>query len=139
MQKPSWCLVVNTMYCWPAPRARSTKWYGTNLVELEGRRKSRYWASEKPSGWGDMIGQEASTLAREYGPQWMNMPNLASRYHEVLSSAIAPASPKFGIRGRQDDSTATFMNSRRSRERAFLSVDALAEQFCMSRDERSLP
>jgi hypothetical protein len=55
----------------------------------------------------------------------MNMPNLASRYHEVLSSAIAPVRPEFGIRGRQDDSTETFMNSRRSQEKAFMSVDVL--------------
>jgi hypothetical protein len=36
-----------------------------------------------------MIGQDASTLATEYGPQWMNIPNFASRYHPVLSSALA--------------------------------------------------
>src|SRR6202049_2094561 len=113
------------MYCWPAPRARSTKWYGSNFVGLNRRRTSRYSASEMSPGLGVMIGQEASTLAREYGPQWMNMPNLASRHHEVLSSAMAAANPKFGIRGIQEDSIATFMNSRRSQEKGFMSVDVL--------------
>jgi hypothetical protein len=32
-----------------------------------------------------MMGQEASTLASEYGPQWMNMPNFASRYQAARS------------------------------------------------------
>src|ERR1035437_3496658 len=40
-----------------------------------------------------MMGQEASTLASEYGPQWMNMPNLACRNHAVrCASASALAS-----------------------------------------------
>jgi hypothetical protein len=34
-----------------------------------------------------MIGHEASTLATEYGPQWMNMPNFASLYQAVLSAS----------------------------------------------------
>jgi hypothetical protein len=34
-----------------------------------------------------MMGHEASTLATEYGPQWMNIPNFASRYQAVLSAS----------------------------------------------------
>jgi hypothetical protein len=37
------------------------------------------------------MGQEASTLATEYGPQWMNIPNLASRYQVVLGVSVASA------------------------------------------------
>ena len=65
MQKPSWCLVVNTMYFWPAERARSTKACGSNFVGLNFFGRSRYSASLRPPGLGTMIGQEASMLARE--------------------------------------------------------------------------
>src|SRR5258708_32457 len=37
-----------------------------------------------------MIGQDASTPATEYGPQWMNIPNLASRC-QASWSAIVPS------------------------------------------------
>jgi hypothetical protein len=33
-----------------------------------------------------MMGHEASTLASEYGPQWMNIPNLASLNRLNLSA-----------------------------------------------------
>src|ERR1700746_1474069 len=60
-----------------------------------------------------MIGQEASTLANEYGPQCMNMPNLASRYHAVRSSTAPARKPRGRIKGRQEDRTAALMKSRR--------------------------
>jgi hypothetical protein len=34
-----------------------------------------------------MIGHEASTLATEYAPQWMNIPNFAALYQAVLSAS----------------------------------------------------
>ena len=37
-----------------------------------------------------MMGQEASTLAREYGPQWMNMPNLACLNQAVRCASASP-------------------------------------------------
>jgi hypothetical protein len=37
-----------------------------------------------------MMGHEASTLAREYGPQWMNMPNLA-RLNQLVRWASVSA------------------------------------------------
>src|SRR5208283_5457885 len=43
-----------------------------------------HWAS------GSMMGQEASTLAREYGPQWMNMPNLACLNQAVRCASDSP-------------------------------------------------
>jgi len=35
-------------------------------------------------------GPGASTLASEYGPQWMNMPNLACLNHAVRCSSDSP-------------------------------------------------
>src|ERR1039458_7067034 len=35
------------------------------------------------------MGQEASTLATQYGPQWMNMPNLACRNHAVRCASAS--------------------------------------------------
>jgi hypothetical protein len=34
-----------------------------------------------------MMGHEASTLATEYAPQWMNIPNFAALYQAVLSAS----------------------------------------------------
>jgi hypothetical protein len=36
-----------------------------------------------------MMGQEASTLAREYGPQWMNIPNLACLNQKVRCASAS--------------------------------------------------
>jgi hypothetical protein len=47
-----------------------------------------------------MIGHEASTLACEYGPQWMNMPNLALRYQVVRSHASVLAHAARGSNGK---------------------------------------
>src|SRR6266404_3389822 len=38
-----------------------------------------------------MIGQDASTPATEYGPQWMNIPNLASRCQASWSAMVPSA------------------------------------------------
>src|ERR1035438_3792269 len=62
---------------------------------------------------GTMIGQEASTLACEYGPQWMNMPNLALRYQLVRSYATPSPCAKGEKAGRQEPARASFRNSRR--------------------------
>jgi hypothetical protein len=35
-----------------------------------------------------MMGHEASTLATEYAPQWMNIPNFAALYQAVLSASV---------------------------------------------------
>src|SRR5580704_7948800 len=112
MQKPSWCFVVNTMYFCPAWRARSTHACGSNRVGLNVAGSARYAASVIPPGLGTMMGQEASTLAWEYGPQWMNMPNLACRYQRVRSdSVVAIAEPR--RMGKQLVATAAFRNVRR--------------------------
>ena len=42
-----------------------------------------------PPGAGVKIGHEASTLACEYGPQWMNMPNLQSLNRRSRAAALA--------------------------------------------------
>src|SRR5258708_27183901 len=38
-----------------------------------------------------MIGQDASTPATEYGPQWMNIPNFASRCQASWSAIVLSA------------------------------------------------
>ena len=43
-----------------------------------------------------MMGHEASTLAREYGPQWINMPNFAARNQAVRSSSVHSLIAKLG-------------------------------------------
>ena len=73
------------MYSCPANRARSTNVWGSNWIGLNVCGKARYAASVIPPGVGTIIGQDASTLACEYGPQWINMPNLALRYQLVRS------------------------------------------------------
>src|ERR1700687_3432646 len=113
MQKPSWCLVVNTMYCCPAARAKSMKVCGSNFEGLKRFGNSRYSASLMPAGVGVIMGQEASTLASEYGPQWMNMPNLASRYQRVRSLAKLERNPKLRINGIDHPASASLMKSRR--------------------------
>ena len=75
---------------------------------------SRYSASLMPPSLGVMIGQEVSTLASEYRPRWMNMPNLALRYHAVRSSAEPKANPGLGRSGSAEAAGANLMNSRRS-------------------------
>ena len=55
-----------------------------------------------PPALGTMIGHEASTLACEYGPQWMNMPNLALRYQVVRSHAMAVPHPERGRNGSKE-------------------------------------
>src|ERR1700751_555694 len=94
MQNPSWCFVVNTIYFCPAARAKSMNASGSNLVGLKCCGSARYSASLMPPGVGRIIGQDASTLASEYGPQWINMPNFASRYHAVRSLASHEADAK---------------------------------------------
>ncbi len=60
MQKPSWCLVVKTMYSWPAVRARSMKRSGSNLTGIEGAGERAViglgdapwsWAHDRPRGF----------------------------------------------------------------------------------------
>src|ERR1017187_6829071 len=62
---------------------------------------------------GTMIGQEASTLACEYGPQWMNMPNLALRYQLVRSYIMPSLCAKREKAGRYEPARASFTNSSR--------------------------
>src|ERR1700680_4075136 len=126
MQKPSWCLVVNTMYCCPAARAKSMKAFGSNLDGLNRFGNSRYSASLMPPGVGVMMGQEASTLASEYGPQWMNMPNLASRYQRVRSLAKLEANPRLDMNGRDDPASASLMKSRREGRQARTRAEMLS-------------
>jgi hypothetical protein len=61
-----------------------------------------------------MIGHDASMLASEYGPQWMNMPNFAWRYQAVRSSS-RPAKLNLGIKGTAEAAKARFINSRLSK------------------------
>jgi len=53
------------------------------------RLKSDTYSSSVIFHWatGPILDPEASTLATEYGAQWMNMPNFASRYQVVLSAS----------------------------------------------------
>src|SRR5580704_10387079 len=108
MQKPSWCLVVNTMYSCPADRARSTNACGSNFTGLKLWGRARYSASVIPPAFGTMIGHEASTLAWEYGPQWINIPNLALRYQVVRSHEMAVANPGRERNGREEAARASF-------------------------------
>jgi hypothetical protein len=126
MQKPSWCLVVNTKYSCPAARAKSIKAFGSNFDGLNRLGNSRYSASLMPAGVGVIMGQEASTLASEYGPQWMNMPNLASRYQRVRSLAKLETNPRLRINGSADPGSASLMKSRREGEQAFTRVEMLS-------------
>src|SRR6266576_6999836 len=102
------------MYCWPAALAKSTKACGSNLVGLKRLGNSRYSASLMAPAVGSMMGHDASTLASEYGPQWMNMPNLALRYQAVRSSAEPRANPRLGMNGSEEAASVSFKNSRRS-------------------------
>src|ERR1700682_4655725 len=107
MQKPSWGLVVNTMYCCPAARAKSINVFASNFDGLNRLGNSRYSASPMPAGVGVIMGQEASTLASEYGPQWMNMPNLASRNQRARSFAKLEPNPRPCINGSDDPASAS--------------------------------
>src|SRR5882672_1142342 len=104
------------MYCWPAARARSIKACGLNFVGLNRLGSSRYSASVIPPTVGVMIGQEASTLASEYGPQWMNIPNLALQYQAARSSSEPRAHAKRGVKQCEPAASATLKKSRRSCE-----------------------
>jgi hypothetical protein len=128
MQKPSWCFVVNTMYSCPAARAKSMKVFGSNFDGLNRLGNSRYSASLMPPGVGVIMGQEASTLASEYGPQWMNMPNLASRYQRVRSLAKPEPerNPRLRINGSDDPASASRMKRRREGEQALTRPEMLS-------------
>src|SRR6266436_7410917 len=128
MQKPSWCLVVNTMYSCPAARAKSMNVFGSNFDGLNRLGNSRYSASLMPAGVGVIMGQEASRLASEYGPQWMNMPNLASRYQRVLSLARPEPNPRSLINGSDDPASASLRKSRREGEPAFTRAEMLSRR-----------
>src|SRR5580765_1171734 len=104
------------MYCWPAARARSIKSCGLNFVGLNRLGSSRYSASVIPPAVGVMIGQDASTLASEYGPQWMNIPNLALRYQAACSSSEPSAHANRGARESELAASAALKKSRRPRE-----------------------
>jgi hypothetical protein len=65
-----------------------------------------------------MIGHEASTLASEYGPQWMNMPNFAARYHDVRSSSSTFTQlPSSGLARSGDAMAKRPMNGRKAAAR----------------------
>src|SRR5580692_1793715 len=137
MQKPSWCFAVNTMYSCPAARAKSMKVFGSNFDGLNRLGNSRYSASLMPPGVGVIMGQEASTLASEYGPQWMNMPNLASRYQRVRSLAKLETNPRLRINGSADPGSASLMKSRREGEQAFTRVKCYHDT-CSHKNGRDL-
>src|SRR5271165_136437 len=85
------------MYRWPADLASCTRASASNWVGLNRCGSARYSSSVILNcADGRMMGQEASTLASEYGPQWTNMPNLASRYQAVRwsSSVDGDGSPR---------------------------------------------
>jgi hypothetical protein len=69
------------------------KLFGSNFDGLNRLGNSRYSASLMPAGVGVIMGHEASTLASEYGPQWINIPNFASRYQRVRSFARLEPNP----------------------------------------------
>src|ERR1700687_1399178 len=125
MQKPSWCLVVNTKYSCPAARAKSMKVFGSDFEGLNRLGNSRFSASLMPAGVGVIMGQDASTLASEYGPQWMNMPNLALRYHSVRSLAKLEPNPRLGMNGSDDAASASLTKSRREGEQVLTRADML--------------
>src|SRR5213082_3759352 len=101
------------MYCCPADRANSTKSRALNFSGLNRFGNSTYSASVMPPGFGVMMGHEASTLASEYGPQCMNMPNLAFRYQAVRSSEKIEANTTLGSSGREPTTAANLRKSRR--------------------------
>jgi hypothetical protein len=128
MQKPSWCFVVNTMYSCPAARAKSMKLCGSNFDGLNRLGNPRYSASLMPPGVGVIMGQEASTLASEYGPQWMNIPNLASRYQRVRSLAKLEPNPRLRIQGSDEPASASLMKSRREGQQALMRAEMLSRR-----------
>src|SRR5438128_12411122 len=101
------------MYCWPAVRARSTNARASNFSGLNRFGNSTYSDSVMPPGFGVMMGHEASTLASEYGPQCMNMPNLAFRYQAVRSSEKIEANAALGSSGSEPTTAASLRKSRR--------------------------
>ena len=102
------------------------KVFGSNVDGLNRFGNSRYSASLMPAGVGFIMGQEASTLASEYGPQWMNMPNLASRYQRVRSFAKLEPNPRLGTNGSDDPASASLMKSRRDGEQALTRAEMLS-------------
>src|ERR1700682_1168317 len=126
MQKPSWCLVVNTKYSCPAARAKSMKVFGSNFEGLNRLGNSRYSASLMPAGVGVIMGQEAFTLASEYGPQCMNIPNLASRYQRVRSLAKLEPNPRLLTTGSDVPASASLMKSRREDDEALTRAEMLS-------------
>src|SRR5437667_1332732 len=65
-----------------------------------------------PPGFEVMIGHEASTLASEYGPQWMNIPNSALRNKAVRSSGDFEASSLLGKNRNEPAAAASLRKSR---------------------------
>jgi hypothetical protein len=115
--------------------------FGSNFDGLNRLGSSRYSASLMPVGVGVIMGQEASMLASEYGPQWMNMPNLASRYHRVRSLAKLELNPRRRMNGSDDPSRPSLMKSRREGEQALtraamLSRRLLAQKYSGSASAR---
>jgi len=102
------------------------KVFGSNFDGLNRLGNSRYSASLMPPGVGVIMGQEASTLASEYGPQWMNMPNLASRYQRVRSLAKPEPNPRLRINGSDDPASASFMKPRREGEQVLTKAEMLS-------------
>src|SRR5438477_11449341 len=99
------------MYSCPAARAKSMKAFASNFVGLNRFGNSRYSASPMPPAVGVMMGHEASTLASEYAPQWMNIPNFASRYQRVRSSAKPAPNPSLPNNGSDDPASASLTKS----------------------------
>src|SRR5205823_8079276 len=83
-----------------------------------------------PPGFGVMMGQEASTLASEYGPQCMNMPNLAFRYQAVRSSEKSEANTALGRSGSEPTTAASRRKSRRRSEEHTSELQSLAYLVC---------
>src|SRR6266576_6988110 len=59
-------------------------------------------------------------------PQWMSMPNLASRYQRVRSLAKPERNPRLGINGSDDPASASLMKSRREGEQALTRAEMLS-------------
>src|SRR5258708_37375429 len=68
----------------------------------------------------------ASKLASEYGPQWMNMPNLASRYQRARSLDKPEPNLRLRINGSDHPASASLMKSRREGEQALTRAEMLS-------------
>jgi len=102
------------------------KAFGSNFDGLNRLGNSRYSASLMPPGVGVIMGQEASTLASEYGPQWMNMPNLASQYQRVRSLAKPAPNPRLRRNGSDDPASASLRKPRREGEQTLTRAEMLS-------------